>query len=599
MIPRSVPPHVSRKVRALAAVALAVVVLAAAGGAALADRGGYVIRSFHTDLDVQRNGDVVVTERLEVEFEEPRHGIYRTIPVRYTDPRGFAYALGFRLLGVEDGAGGSHRVKTSQEGRDVNLRIGDPDRTVEGRVTYVIRYRVRDALVSRPEHDELYWNATGTEWAAGIGSASATVRLPAAVDDAALEKAAYVGRLGSTEQGVAIERPSGSEIAFRSPRPLGPLEGLTVAVAWPRGIVERPSALASATRLGLENWILAAPLAALCLWIWQWRKHGRDPRGRGSIVVRYEAPEGVTPGEIGAVVDEKVDTRDITATLVDLAVRGYVRIRVEEQPLLFGLFSSEKIVLERQREGAGVSEAGLPPHERRMLEALFSGRDEVEIDDLRERFYRHVPGIRDALLDRVTQRGYFAGKPTEVQIRWALIGLGGAVATFLAGALWAWLRGGILPQALGVPAVAAIVTAVVGFAFAQVMPRRTAKGVELREWALGFEEFVHRVEAEKLEQDRARNVFEALLPYAMALGIAAAWARRFEGIYEHGAPPAWFVGRIPSQGFSTRGFERSLSSAMSRTAGAMTQAPRSKGSSGSGGGGSSGGGGGGGGGGSW
>jgi uncharacterized membrane protein YgcG len=149
------------------------------------------------------------------------------------------------------------------------------------------------------------------------------------------------------------------------------------------------------------------------------------------------------------------------------------------------------------------------------------------------------------------------------------------------------------------PAVAALLTAVIGFAFAQVMPRRTAKGVELREWALGFEEFVERVEAERLEQDRARNVFEALLPYAMALGIAAAWARRFEGIYEQGGPPGWFVGRNLSQGLSTRGFERSLSSAMSRTAGAMTQAPRSKGSSGSGGGGSSGGGGGGGGGGSW
>ena len=596
MTVRSAP---GRRPPGILALLALVVAMAATGGVALADRGGYVIRSFHTDLDVQRDGDVLVTERLEVEFSEPRHGIYRTIPVRYTDPRGFAYALGFRLLGVEDGAGGSHRVRTSQEGRDVNLRIGDPDREVAGRVTYVIRYCVRDALVARPGHDELYWNATGTEWEAAIDEASATVRLPAAVDDAALEKAAYIGRFGSTEPGVAIERPSGTEIAFRAPRPLDPLEGLTVAVAWPRGIVERPSIAVWAARLALENWIVAAPLLALGLWIWQWSRRGRDPKGRGSIVVRYEAPEGVSPGEIGTVVDEKVDTRDITATLVDLAVRGYVRVRVEEKPLIFGLFSNEEIVLERRREAGSPSETSLLPHERQMLEALFSGRDEVEIDDLRERFYRHVPGIRDALLERATQRGYFAGRPTDVRIRWALIGLGGATATFLAGALWAWLRGGILPQALGMPAVAALLTAVIGFAFAQVMPRRTAKGVELREWALGFEEFVERVEAERLEQDRARNVFEALLPYAMALGIAAAWARRFEGIYEQGGPPGWFVGRNLSQGLSTRGFERSLSSAMSRTAGAMTQAPRSKGSSGSGGGGSSGGGGGGGGGGSW
>lgn len=587
------------RARSALPVLLLLALVAGAGSAARADRGGYEIRRFHTDLDVQRDGEVVVTERLEVEFSEPRHGIYRTIPVRYTDPRGFAYSLGFRLLGVEDGAGGSHRVRTSREGRDVNLRIGDPERTVQGLVTYVIRYRVRDALVARPEHDELYWNATGTEWQAAIGEASATIRLPAEVDEAGLERAAYVGRFGSTEQGVAIERPSGREIAFRAPRPLGPLEGLTVAAAWPRGIVTRPTALASGARLLADNWILAAPLAALALWIRQWRRKGRDPAGRGSIVVRYEAPEGVTPGEIGTVVDEKVDTRDITATLVDLAVRGFVRIRVESRPLLFGLFSGEEIVLERRREGPGAAEASLLPHERRMLDALFTGRDEVAIDELRERFYRHVPGIREALLERVTQRGYFAGKPTEVRVRWGFLGVAGALAVFLAGALWAWLRGGIMPNALGVPAAAGVLTAIIGFAFAQVMPRRTAKGVELREWALGFEEFVERVEADRLEQDRARNVFEALLPYAMALGVAAEWARRFEGIYAQGAQPGWFVGPNPSQGFSTRGFERSLSSAMSNTASAMTQAPRSKGSSGSGGGGSSGGGGGGGGGGSW
>ena len=593
----------SARRRALFLLLLALAACAAgatgAMGAARADRGGYQIRSFQTDLEVQRDGDVVVTERLEVDFSEPRHGIYRTIPVRYTDPRGFAYSLGFRLLGVEDGRGGKHPVRTSHEGHDVNLRIGDADRTVQGLVTYVIRYRVRDALVARPEHDELYWNATGTDWQAGIGEAGATIRLPAAVDDAGLETAAYVGRFGSTEQGVAIERPSGAEIAFRAPRPLGPLEGLTVAAAWPRGIVERPSALVSGARLAADNWILAAPLAALALWIAQWRRRGRDPQGRGSIVVRYEAPEGVTPGELGTVVDERVDTRDITATLVDLAVRGFVRVRVEEKPLVFGLFSSEEIVLERRRDGAGASEAGLLPHERRMLEALFSGVNEVAIDDLRERFYRHIPGIRDALLERVTARGYFSGKPTAVRTRWGLIGLGGALAVFLVGALWGWLRGGIMPEALGVPLAAAVATAIVGFAFARVMPQRTAKGVELREWALGFEEFVERVEAGKLEQDRARNVFETLLPYAMALGVAAAWARRFEGIYAQGGSPAWFVGKNPVQGLSTRGFERSLSGAMTRTAGAMTQAPRSKGSSGSGGGGSSGGGGGGGGGGSW
>jgi uncharacterized membrane protein len=156
-----------------------------------------------------------------------------------------------------------------------------------------------------------------------------------------------------------------------------------------------------------------------------------------------------------------------------------------------------------------------------------------------------------------------------------------------------------MPQTLILPIAAAVLTAVAFFGFAPAMPQRTRRGVELRRWALGFEEFVDRVERESLEADRARNVFEAMLPYAMALGVASAWARQFEGIYEQGTGPAWFVGRHPMTGFSTRSFERSLSSAMSQTGQMMASSPRSQGSSGGGGGGFSGGGGGGGGGGSW
>ena len=148
--------------------------------------------------------------------------------------------------------------------------------------------------------------------------------------------------------------------------------------------------------------------------------------------------------------------------------------------------------------------------------------------------------------------------------------------------------------------VAGVATLVLFVAFAQAMPKRTRKGVEARAWALGFEEFAGRVEADKLEMDRRRNVFESLLPYAMALGVAEKWAKRFEGIYAAGGAPGWYVvGGSHHTGFSTIAFERSLQSSMTHAAQSMKSSPRSSGSSGSGGGGSSGGGGGGGGGGSW
>ncbi len=584
------------RVRGLALVLALAAVTATAPRAARADESAYVIRRFHTDLAVQADGLVRVEERLEVEFAEPRHGIYRTIPIRYTDPKGYAYSLGFRLLDVHDENGAIHKAQVSHKGRYVDIRIGDANRTVMGRTVYVIRYELRDALAHFPNSDELYWNATGNEWRTPIEVASATVRLPAGLPADSLQAAAYTGLFGSTERNVRIAYPGPGVVHFEALAPLAPLEGLTVAVAWPPGYVRVPSAVARTQGFFGNNWILLAPLLALGFLLRRYLRSGRDPRGPAAVMVRYEPPPGVTAGGVGTVVDERVDLRDITATVVDLAIRGYLTIREEEKELLFGLTTRRTTVFERKRESAT---AGLLPHEQKVLNGLFESGDVADVDDLKQKFYQHIPAIRDALYERMVEKGYFSGKPASVRQRYVGFGFLAGLATFGIGAIWASSRGGIMPNALGVPVVSGVLTAIPFFAFAPAMPRRTKAGVELRNWALGFEEFVSRVEKERIEADRAQNVFETLLPYAMALGVAAAWARKFEGIYAAGSGPAWYVGPQFGSGFSTRSFEQSLSGAMTRAGQGMAAAPRSSGSSGAGGGGFSGGGGGGGGGGSW
>jgi uncharacterized membrane protein len=233
-----------------------------------------------------------------------------------------------------------------------------------------------------------------------------------------------------------------------------------------------------------------------------------------------------------------------------------------------------------------------------VLDGIFDSGDVVELADLKEEFYQEIPGIKEALHQRMVDEGYFVDRPPRVMQRYVLGGLAAGVVTFLGGLLLVWVRGGILPHALVVPIVAAVATVILFISFAPAMPQRTRKGVDLRAWALGFEEFVDRVESDSLEAAEQRDVFEALLPYAMALGVATSWARRFEGIYTEKGP-AWFGGSHPQMGLSTTRLESDLNTAMTQAGQAMSSAPRSSGSSGSGGGGSSGGGGGGGGGGSW
>jgi len=565
--------------------------------AAVADLGAFVIKSFDAEIRIEPNATVIVKERIVVDFSEPRRGIYRTIPVRYTDPKGFQYGLGFRLVDVVDDNGAEHNVKVTNEGPNKKIRIGRADISHTGQVVYNIRYRLSNALRRFDEHDELYWNVTGTHWATVIESASASVRLPDAVDDDALDLSGYTGSYGSREADFTWSRLRIDKLKLETTRALNPHEGLSFAVSWPRGLVEFPGPVARTGRFVLNNAILLAPvIAALGLWR-RWRKVGRDPEGAGSVVVRYEPPEELRPGEVGTVVDERMHFRDLTATIVDLAVRGFLRIEVLEEEHLFGLIKTKNVVFHRS---GGKSAEELADYERLILNGIFYAGDRTEAKDLAQRFYKQIPKVRKALYGRLVKNGYFSGDPSVTTSKYVLFGILAAVVVAALGALLGMLQGAIFPNAMILPVIAAILTAIVFFGFAPAMPRRTRRGVTARGWALGFEEFTERVESHKLEEDRRRNVFESLLPYAMALGVAEKWARQFEGIYATGNAPGWYSGTRPFHaGITTAAFHRSLQNTLTQAAAPMQASPRSSGSSGSGGGGFSGGGGGGGGGGSW
>jgi hypothetical protein len=503
------------------------------------------------------------------------------------------YSLGFRLLSVVDERGHPHTAKVTKEGKRVQIRIGDADRMVSGQVVYVLRYRVRNALGKFAEHDELYWNATGNEWRARIAQASARIDLPAPFETGEIQTSAYTGRFGSRENAAEITHPEPGVISYRATRELSANEGLTVGAAWPTGAIAYPGPVTSIARIIADNWILIMPVIILVLMVRYYRRVGRDPDAGAPVAVKYEAPTGLSPGEMGVLVDEDVDLRDITATIVDLAVRGHIRIVQEEDDSFLGnLLRREETFFERLEGDAGDS---IAPHESRILSGMFGSAQRVGSSDLKEKFYAHLPGIRTALYRTLVDRGFFVASPQTVRRTTVGLGFLASALVLLVGGMSAVQRGGILPVALVVPLIAAAVSFAVFLGFARAMPKRTRTGVKMRSWALGFGEFVDRVERDRLERDEARHIFETLLPYAMALGYSSSWAKKFDGIYEESSP-TWHTGWHAGHGFSTRSFEKSLSSTMSDVGKNLVSSPRS---SGGGGGGFSGGGGGGGGGGSW
>ena len=191
---------------------LALLLLVLVPAAASADLGGFRISRFDVEIDVHANSDITVVERIEIEFLEPRRGIYREIPIRYTDPTGFQYGYGFRLLGVENENGDARPTKVRRDGAMVRIRIGDPDRRVTGTQVYYVRYRATDVLRQFGEYDELYWNVTGHQWNTSIDTATLRVNLPESVTASDLRVKGWAGRYGARGENVITVFPQPGEI---------------------------------------------------------------------------------------------------------------------------------------------------------------------------------------------------------------------------------------------------------------------------------------------------------------------------------------------------------------------------------------------------
>jgi uncharacterized protein (TIGR04222 family) len=571
---------------AIAVAAVAALVLALAG-VALADEGWTVDR-FDAQILVGADGVLSVTESIDVDFGPlQKHGIFRRIPVRYRSDERRDRVYDLRVVSVTDAAGRSWPYSRSDEGPDVIVKIGDPDRTISGKQAYRITYTVAAVLNGFADHDELYWNVNG-EWPVRTRALTAHVQLARGEIS---QVACFQGPLGSKEACQIAMRAGSADAA--ATRLLNVNEQMSVVVGFPKGIVPPPQAKLESRPRDIDAWWDATPIsvggatAVLALglgWIvWRWWAAGRDPGGPDTIVPEYEPPERTRPAEVGLIVDESADTKDLTATIVDLAVRGYLRI--EEIPA-GGLFSRKDWTLVKLRE---IDDA-LAPYERRLFDGLFATSGEVKLSELRGTFHGTLYGAERELYKASVTSGWFPTDPDRVRSRWAFIGCG----TILVGAGLAALLGIFYGAALVGLALALIGTT--GLVVARAMPRRTQKGRDLLWHIRGFRRYMETAETERQRFAERENIFATYLPYAIVFGLVSKWAAAFSDIDAQRATQGWYVGpgivNIPSFSSDLSSFSGGLASAISST-------PGSSGSSSFGGGGGSGGGGGGGGGGSW
>ena len=541
-----------------------------------AQRREQQLKKFVSDIVIAPDGDVDVTENITFHFiGGPWHGIYRKIPIEYSGPNGMNYTLFLDVKRVSDENGQTLRYESSRERQYRKLKIFIPNAD-NSTHTISIEYAVSDALRFFDEHDEFYWNVTGDEWDVPIESASAHIVFPS--NATGLRANAYTGAYHSRgREAVAEIVGTGVDVATTSP--LGIHEGLTVAVACDKGVFKEPSQLSLVWRFLRSNWPLAIPFLAFFLMFRLWWLRGRDPRLR-PIAAQYEPPDQLSPGEVGTLIDNSMDMRDITASIVDLAVRGFIVIEQQTKDHLLGLTHSKEYLFHLKKPQAewGILKA----HEQQLLAGLFStgnAGDTVSLADLQNHFYKNIPSIKDQVFASLVGKGYYAKRPDSVRSNYIVFGF---IAGFIliAGGNWLAKYSGMASLPF---VIAGILSGIIICGFGWFMPARTQTGARALEGVLGFEDFLAHVEADRFNRTiKTPEMFEKFLPFAMALGVEKNWSKAFQGIYTQ--PPQWYQGSYGPV-FYPNMFVSDLNSMSTLAGTAMASAPRSSGGSGFGGGG--------------
>ncbi|MFQ5794141.1 MAG: DUF2207 domain-containing protein [Candidatus Bipolaricaulia bacterium] len=586
---------------------------------------GFRIERFHSEIAIDEDSSFTVIEEITVVFDAQHHGIFRDIPFRYRRDTGENFSVRMEVLEVTDERGRPRPYKVSRVGSNKRIRIGDPNVTVTGRQSYVIYYRVARALNYFDFHDEFYWNVTGTGWPVPIGRASAIITFPKSVE--AVQLRCFAGAFQSTSEACTKRIIDDRTVAFGT-ADLGFNEGLTIVVGFDKGVVTPPSWTQEAAWFISDNWYVGIPLLTFLVLLGLWYREGKDPE-RGTIAPQFHPPAGLTPAEVGVIVDEHANLHDISATIIDLAIKGYLKIKeirdddeedgesawdpLEQEIESSSLGDREKRVLKsvvgarikrlfnltapidyrfEKLEEPGKDE--LNEFEKTILNAIFDGSKRKKLSDLKNQFYKDLAHIKEELYLTVVGKGYFTNDPDRVRKRYrglAILGIFAGVAS------------GIAFSSLYLGATV-FVSGLLILAFAPLMPKKTIRGGRANQEILGLKEYIARAEKERIEfhnaPERTPEVFERLLPFAIALEVSDIWAEQFRDIYT--TPPDWYEGRWG--GFNSYYFYRSLTALNSDMQRTFVSSPSGSSSSGwSGGsgfsGGSVGGGFGGGGGGSW
>lgn len=565
------------------------------------------ITTFESAVTVRTDATIFITEKINYDFEtESRHGIFRTIPFENSD----GSEILVKNVSVKDEKGNDYTF-TKTSNNNITIKIGDPNKTISGRHTYIISYDVQNALVSFPDFDELYWNVTGNDWQVPMGQVSTTISFENIKNEQIKQFSCYKGIQGSTDQ---CELRNENGILQTTVTNLSPGQGLTVAVGIEKGTIFGISRIGGQTQEPRHIYpifkIISIVMSAFAVIGAAWYRFFviADPRSKKPVVPWYEPPANLAPIAIGTLIDKRVDSADLTAQIISLAERGYLTIsRIEKTTLK--IFHDVDYAFEVVKDVTSLSFVG----DLQTLEMLFKTKtpsvgtvvriSEIKNRDLAPFFFKNV---QEEIKESLVTDGYLS----KISFFVFPIILTQILLVVIMVIVHVTMQGYSYDFPISAPFLVACVL-LIPLAW-RSSRAYTQLGVDTKQQIKGFKDFLSTTDRDRFDFHNAPDSFKSVvidnelqpfrvpeksptqfmkyLPHAIALGVETKWAKQFQDITI--PKPDWY--HAGNTQFIASDFVSHMHGMSDTVASAVTPS-----SSGSGGGGFSGGGSGGGGGGSW
>lgn len=547
----------------------------------------WYIENLETNIVVNKDSSLLITENITADCGNlpEKHGIFRVLPVEIKTEKG-VLKTPIQLISITDFDNNPYNYQTIKNRIDktITWKIGDANKTVSGKNYYRIIYRVDNAVrFLNSDFDELYWNLLGTFWQIDIDNFSAKIVFPSEINQQNTIIDYYAGFFGSKDKSLAkYNWINDATLVFNSTSVLKAGQGITVSLAFPKNIFE-PYQFTFLEKYGKYFLYLffLLPIIAFVFSFKMWKKHGKDPKMRMPIPPEFGIPENITPIQMGMVISSgRWNNQLITATIIDLAVKGFITIKEFEDKMLFLKYKEIELI---KNESYDIQK--LTDTEKIILDKLFNSQTSIKLSDLKNEFYKEINDIKKSAENEAVKQGWVVKNSFFNSIIFISLGFFVLFISFMS------IYFGSLPLFLSL-----FLTGIIILIFGFIMPKRTQAGTDLLFKIKGFKLYMKKAEDYRQQFYEKENIFDKFLPYAIVFGIAGLWAKKMQLIYGEeyfkNYHPIWFVGSNYSD-FDLDSFNKQLNSITSGISSATY------GSSGAGGAGGAGGGGGGGGGGGW